>query len=129
MTTTNSMVLVFDQPTNPLSINLSNSWHWAKRKRHLDPWKLAIRIAYSKAIVREEFPVGPVNLHFTFTFAKNARRDPHNYVITAKSCVDALVQEGLVPDDTAEWVSVAEPELRIANDNLCLVRVSLRETK
>jgi len=129
MTTTNEMVLVFDQPTNPLSLNQSNSWHWAKRKKHLDPWKLAIRIAYNKYMAREEFPVGPITVKFTFTFAKNARRDPHNYIATVKPCLDALVQEGLIPDDTAEWVSVAEPELRIANDNFCLVHISLRETK
>lgn len=125
----NEFVVVFDQPNTPLSLNQSNSWHWAKRKRHLDPWRLALRIAYTKAIVRDELPVGPMGIHATFTFPRNARRDPHNYVATVKPLVDELVKLGLVPDDTAEWVSVAEPTLRVADDNLCLIRISLRETK
>jgi hypothetical protein len=128
-TAANEFVVVFDQPNTPLSLNQAYSWHWSKRKRHLDQWRLALRIAYTKAIVREELPVGPMNIHFTFTFPRNARRDPHNYAATEKPLLDELVQLGLIPDDTAEWVTMAEPTLRIANDNLCLIRISLRETK
>lgn len=74
-----------------------------------------------------EFPVAPVVIEFTFTFPRNARRDNHNYVAQAKSLVDELVELGLVPDDTTEWVSVAEPKLRIDKDNLCHVKISLRD--
>jgi hypothetical protein len=45
-------------------------------------------------------------------FRQHRRRDPHNYVGTiVKSIVDGLVLAGVWPDDTPEWVQVAEPKL------------------
>jgi hypothetical protein len=121
--------LFFQQPSIALSLNKHNSLHWAARRRHNEDWRLSLRAAYIKVTSAFEFPVAPVNIEFTFTFPKNGRRDPHNYVAQAKPLVDELVLLGLVPDDTAEWVSVAEPKLRIDKDNLCHVRISLRDTK
>jgi hypothetical protein len=61
------------------------------------------------------------------TFPRNARRDPHNYVGTVvKKLVDTLVGLGVVPDDTADWVTVIEPELRVAPDNLATVSIAQR---
>jgi len=110
-----------------LSLNKSNSMHWASRKRHLDPWRSMIRMAYARATMREEMLIGPVDIHFTFSFGRNGRRDPHNYIATVKPLIDELVDMDLVPDDTAEWVSVAEPKLVISNDNLCHVSIRLRD--
>jgi hypothetical protein len=84
-------------------------------------------MAYARATMREEMIIGPVDIHFTFTFNRNARRDPHNYVATVKPLIDELVDMDLVPDDTAEWVSVAEPKLVIGKDNLCHVSIRLRD--
>jgi hypothetical protein len=121
-------LIVFEQPNKPLSLNQIYTMHWAVRKRHFNPWVIALRIAYSKMLAREiELPVGAMNLEFTFTFEKNARRDPHNYIGTVKKLVDVLVDEGLVPDDTHEWISVAEPILRIDKDNLCLIKIRMRD--
>lgn len=39
------------------------------------------------------------------------RRDPHNYFATVKPIVDGLVDAGLWPDDTPEWVTTVEPTL------------------
>lgn len=117
----------FEQPNTPLSLNKSNSMHWASRKRHLDPWRSVIRVAYLRATMREELGIGPVEIAFTFSFARNGRRDPHNYIATVKPLIDELVDMGLVPDDTAEWVSVAEPTLLINSDNLCHVSIRLRD--
>jgi hypothetical protein len=117
----------FEQPNVALSLNKSNSMHWASRRRHIEPWRLMLRMAYNKATLHQEMGIGPVEIGFTFTFAKNGRRDPANYHATAKPLVDELVVLGLVPDDTAEWVSVAEPKLRISDDNLCHVSIRLRD--
>ena len=121
------LVFSFEQPNVPLSLNKSNSMHWASRRRHLEPWRTMIRLAYDKATLTEELGLGPVEIGFTFTFARNGRRDPHNYFATVKPLIDELVELALVPDDTAEWVSTAEPKLRIADDNLCLVSIRLRD--
>ncbi len=38
-------------------------------------------------------------------------RDPHNFVATVKPIVDGLTDAGFWPDDTARYVTVAEPTL------------------
>lgn len=117
----------FVQPSLPLSLNKSNSMHWAERRRYLSDWRLMCRIEFQKAAMQlDELEESPVNIEFTFTFPRKGRRDPHNYVATAKSLVDELVIAGLVPDDTAEWVTVVEPVLRIDADNTCTVRIQKR---
>jgi hypothetical protein len=126
---TNELNIFFQQPSTPLSLNKSYSMHWSARKRHNEDWRLAMRAAYIQRMSAFEFPVAPVHIEFTFTFPKNGRRDPHNYVAQVKPLIDELVLLDLVPDDTAEWVSVAEPKLRIDKDNLCHIRISLRDTK
>jgi hypothetical protein len=124
---TRELTFSFEQPNVALSLNKSNSMHWATRRRHLEPWRTMLRMAYNKATLHQEMSIGPVDIAFTFTFARNGRRDPHNYIATVKPLIDELVDLALVPDDTAEWVSVAEPKLRISDDNLCHVSIRLRD--
>ena len=54
----------------------------------------------------------------------NRRRDPHNYYPTVKAIVDGLVDAGLWPDDTPEFVRTVEPVLHRAAD--VVVRIELR---
>lgn len=124
---TRDLKFTFNQPSIPLSLNKSNSMHWAARRRHNADWRMAIRVAYIKATQDVDLAIGPVDLEFTFTFPKNARRDPHNYIAQVKPLIDELVLLDLVPDDTAEWVTVVEPKLRIDDDNICQVRIRLRD--
>jgi crossover junction endodeoxyribonuclease RusA len=119
-----NLEFTFEQPTVALSMNKANSMHWAERRRYLNDWRLALRIAYTKASEHiQGLPHTPISIAFEFTFPRNGRRDPHNYYATIKPLIDELVQCGLVPDDTAEWVSTSEPVLRISDDNLCIVRI------
>lgn len=120
------IVLTFEQPTRPLSINEGNRLHWAERRRRLQPWALCTAAAYRQE-PRTGEPV-PVLIRIELTFARAGRRDPHNYTGTQlKTIVDALVREGLVPDDDASWVSVADPLIRIAQDNRATVIIERRE--
>jgi len=41
------------------------------------------------------------------------RRDPSNYYPPVKAIIDGLVAVMVWPDDTPEWVEVAEPVLRV----------------
>lgn len=122
------IILEFKQPSLPLSLNKSNAIHWAQRKRYLEPWRLAIANAYIRINVIKELPIAPLDIEFTFQFPSNNRRDPHNYVATVKPLVDELVQQGLVPDDTAEWLSVKEPKLEVNKEQICTVKISVRKT-
>lgn len=122
-------LIIFNQPSKPLSLNQAYSMHWSKRRKYFQDWELVLKMAYSTLIEREAIPQVAMDLEFTFTFAKNTRRDPHNYIATVKKLIDVLVKEGLVPDDTAEWISVKEPILRIDEDNLCLIKITKRKNK
>jgi hypothetical protein len=122
-------LIIFKQPSKPLSLNAAYSMHWSKRRKYFQDWELNLKMAYSMLIAREDIEVTAMDLEFTFTFDKNTRRDPHNYIATVKKLIDVLVSEGLVPDDTAEWISVKEPILRIDKDNLCMIRIKMRDVK
>lgn len=105
----------YKAPNRPLSINESNRMHWAPRRLRLAPWKELTRAAYRDA--KKDTTGVPVNVLVILPFERKARRDPHNYTSTmVKVIVDVLVAEGLVPDDTAEWVRVIEPELVVDKD-------------
>ena len=53
------------------------------------------------------------------------RRDPHNVFATVKPIVDGLVDARFWPDDTAEWVTVLEPEFWTGG--MVLVEITPRE--
>lgn len=124
--------LVFAQPTHPLSINESNRLHWAARRRRLEPWGFACIAAWQQLPEAARRPANAkVGIRVTLTFERNGRRDPHNYTGTVvKRLVDTLVGHiGLVPDDTAEWVVIHDPVLRVADDNLCHIEILHTTTK
>jgi hypothetical protein len=123
------LTLEFNQPTRPLSINEANRLHWAARKRRLDDWGMAVLVEW--CAIRPLPQVGrPVNIQVTLTFPRAGRRDPHNYTGTnVKRIIDTLVRScRLIPDDTAEWVTVLDPIIRIAPDNVCRVAITHKET-
>jgi hypothetical protein len=107
--------LTFTAPNRPMSVNEANKLHWAPRRLRLHPWKELTRAAY-----RDAEPTGtgvPVRILVWLPFARKARRDPHNYTSTmVKAIIDVLVAEGLVPDDTAEWIEVLDPQLVIDSE-------------
>jgi len=56
------------------------------------------------------YPPTIVQLRIGFTTIR--KRDPHNYCGTVlKAVIDALVNKGLWPDDTPEWIGHREPIL------------------
>lgn len=115
----------FPQPNRPLSINEANKMHWAVRRRRLEPWRTATTLALRGIQTEEgvEYPA-PVRISVRLTFARGGRRDPHNYTSTVvKTIVDAIVASKLIPDDTAEWVTVIDPTIRVDADNVCTLTI------
>ena len=123
------MILEFRQPNNPLSINKGNALHWAQRRRILNPWKEAIQTEW--LLHKEEWPEvqgKPCVVQVSLWFRTNHRRDPHNYTGTVvKALIDALVQVGVWPDDTPEWVTVLDPKILLPHDgniaHYCIVEL------
>ena len=118
------LVLTFTAPTRPLSINESSSMHWAARRRRLRPWHDCTIAAYrhTDAAERERLTGQRIRVHVIIPFARNGRRDPHNYSSTVlKTIVDALITAGLAPDDTPEFIETTEPKLRVDSEGTVVV--------
>jgi hypothetical protein len=112
--------ITFKAPTRPLSTNESNRLHWAARHKRLKPWATWASIGY-RAVPHEErkkLQGHKLTIYTTIPFPRKARRDPHNYIGTnVKTIIDALISEGIAPDDTAEYIEVIEPRLSIDKTN------------
>lgn len=106
---------VFPQPHRLISMNDRD--HWRQRSRRVKAWRAAThgavaarRPGASRWIAAgQSLPPGIV--HVQLPVPDSRRRDPHNYYPTIKAIVDGLVDAGLWPDDTPEWVTTTEPTL------------------
>jgi hypothetical protein len=125
------VVVSFPVPCKPWSTNASGQMHWAKRYKHIQAWRDAAHVAALNTLRQMPLPVSdtpsPANVRIDIPFARNARRDPHNYVGTVcKAIVDGLVRAKLWPDDGPEYVTVMEPRLVIDPEAWVIVNIEER---
>jgi len=102
------MELHFLPPADVWSINAERSMHWAKRSRLVKAWR---ECSHVECVAAKLGPQPPSVVTVTLPFARNARRDPMNYFTVVKAIVDGLVDAGLWPDDTNDYVTVTQPIL------------------
>ena len=126
-----AMSIEMVQPAQRMSMN--DRLHWRAQRRLTRAWRTA---AYTFALsqlgrapserrrppcfVRVEFPVPD----------PGRRRDPHNTAPTVKAIIDGLVDAGVWPDDTDEFVIVVDPRFYKPIDGpfqMAPVRVHLTE--
>lgn len=105
--------LYFDPPCAPWSINQERTKHWSWRSKRVRWWRDTANVWARRAQLG---PQPPAVIHVTLPFDRGARRDPSNYLPAVKAIIDGLVDAGLWPDDTPEWVTVAEPSLAVGGD-------------
>lgn len=120
------LIFAFTAPNRPLSINESNRMHWATRRRRLKPWADATSAAYRLADPAERASVENqlVRVHVRIPFPRRGRRDPHNYSSTlVKTIIDALIANGMAPDDTPEFVTVADPTVAVDPTGIVTVMI------
>jgi Holliday junction resolvase RusA-like endonuclease len=76
--------------------------------------------AMVRAAARDRFatfpPVGRVEVLMTWTVKDRRRRDAENPVATLKALCDGLVDAGIVPDDTPEFMVKHMPVIRYQKD-------------
>ena len=113
----------FPMPAETLTMN--QRYHWTRQRRIARQWRLATGLAAVSSGQQLLLPPSWVLLSLPFTV--NRRRDPHNYAPVLKHCVDGLVDAGLWPDDTPEWLTTIEPELRIERAGLVVISIWPRE--
>ncbi len=110
------LTFTFPPPTEPWSINQEHAKHWSWRYKRIAAWKEMVGWkAVETRLNRQNLPQATV--HVEIPFRVNRRRDPHNYVGTVvKAVIDGLVEVGVWPDDTPEFVAVAEPTLVVGDE-------------
>lgn len=116
-----SLVVEFPPPAKCLTMN--QRLHWAAKAKLSREWRDAAKWGAHEFRGRTQTKQQPpclVTVHVPVV--GNRRRDPHNWFPTVKPIVDGLVDAGLWPDDTPEWVRCMEPVLVVGAE---MVRVVL----
>lgn len=121
--------ITFRQPCPLMSMN--DRAHWSVRAREARQWRHATHIATRNAINTPathigSIPLSPSIVTIVLPVPDRRRRDPHNYFATIKPCVDGLVDAGLWPDDTPDWVTTTEPTLRVTTDRIVTIHITPR---
>ena len=84
--------------TKPL-LNLNSRQHWAAKARDTD----AVR-SVTALLCRDLAKADKVRVLLTYTPRDKRRRDADNLVGMLKACCDGIVDAGVVPDDTPEFM-------------------------
>lgn len=94
------------QPVHQLTLN--QRLHWADKGRTVKAWRYAAAWCAVQFAPRP-WPASLVAVSLEVRGA--GRRDPHNWFPTVKPIIDGLVDAGVWPDDTPQWVTTLEPRL------------------
>lgn len=106
--------------TKPLSMN--DRQHWRPKAKAVR----AVREATYALARQARIPaLGRVSIELHYAPRDNRRRDAINLAATVKPIEDGLVDAGVVPDDTAEYVepthAVIDPPTRAATGRLYVI--------
>lgn len=130
-----NVLIEFDRPAEPLNLNQIPATRYAAKQWRAakNSWKDATAWAGMKAfsdlglLGPKARAMPPCHFYMSIPVWGNRRRDAHNWHPTAKPCVDALVELGVWPDDTDEWVLVHTPDLRpVSRETLATEKVYIR---
>lgn len=102
-------------------INANQRLHWAEKARRTKAWRAAAYYAAAQIPRRERTFAGPVHIVCTVHKTKGGRFDAGNLSDTFKACVDGLVDAGVVPDDSNEYVTGPDPRAGEKRDEPCVV--------
>jgi crossover junction endodeoxyribonuclease RusA len=90
----------------PLTSN--DMMHWRRKAGYVKEIRKQVAWRAKALAIPAQMHI-QVGLHYAP--GNNLRRDAPNLVATSKPAVDALVDAGLVPDDTDRWVTEVMPVL------------------
>jgi crossover junction endodeoxyribonuclease RusA len=112
-----TLSIEFDIPAKCLTMN--QRLHWAQKAKISRLWRDAACDAGLTQVMT--LPGGPSLVTVHLPVKGNRRRDPHNWFPTIKPIIDGLVDAGLWPDDTPQWVRCTEPLLVVNGDRVRVV--------
>ena len=101
-------------------INANERLHWAEKARRTRIWRYTARGAVLAQAKGATFDV-PVQITVTVHKARAGRWDATNLAPTGKALIDGLVDAGVIPDDSNEYV--VGPDMRAGEkrDAACVV--------
>lgn len=99
----------FQFPAPTQLMNMNDRFHWSKKARLTSEWREGTQWGAIAARFDKNLPPCKVTVHLPVK--RRVRRDAMNWVATVKPIVDGLVDYGVWPDDSIEWVTVMEPVL------------------
>jgi crossover junction endodeoxyribonuclease RusA len=96
-----------DFPDPAPRLNLNDRLFWATRARYTKAWRHA---AFIHGRAHRITRLHPANVQLILGVRDpQRRRDPSNWMPTAKACVDGLTDAGYWGDDDSTHVTVLEP--------------------
>ena len=91
--------------------NLNDRDHWAVKASKVKQWRDAAHVLARQARIPA---CARIRVELHYVPRTNQRRDPDNLVAAYKPLCDGLVDAGIVPDDTAQWVERVFPIIHSA---------------
>lgn len=116
-------VLTFDWPRPPLNAN--QRLHWAAKAN----LTRKIRETVKEKALGARFwptPIDTITVRLVWVVADRRRRDSDNIYPTFKAMCDGLVDAGIVPDDTPQYMDKRAPIIRLEPG--CTARLELEVT-
>lgn len=106
-------------------INANQRDHFHDRRRRTSAWREAangaVRMAAFHEGIRSPAFTTPVHIVCTVHKTRAGRWDAGNLYPTAKAIVDGLVDAGVIPDDSNEWVTGPDMRAGEKRDRACVV--------
>jgi len=102
----------------PVSKNIYQNWHWAKRARYLKMIMWEIWAEILRYTLRPKNPIKKAELTFKLYFRTNRKRDSQNYIAGGLIAVaDSLVQLGIIKDDNYKVIGDPIVELYVDKED------------
>lgn len=99
-----TLIIPFDWDKPPLSLN-DRPPHWARRGAEVRAVRdLAAKLCTEHLAGSTFYVLEPIVVTLVWYAPTRGKRDTDNPVATLKPICDGLVDAGLVPDDTPEWM-------------------------
>jgi len=83
-------------------LNANEKPHWAKQNKRAQAWRHGAHILARHAKLPKDLQRARVDVYVWK--ASRRRYDPHNLMPTMKPVIDGLVDYGLLPDDSHEYL-------------------------
>jgi len=111
------MTITVPLPTKVSLNKIYGGVHWSTRKRHKDEFAEAVWACQPKPYTG----TFPVQITYYFQF-KGRRLDSTNVAYMAKLLEDALIAEGVIPDDAPKFVA-STTLIPCSGDNEVLIEI------